>query len=91
MTQVNVPVGTWPQDPRQKALGKMFAVTLVEGCEAHCLRLLTRYGGWSKEEVRELVELVKGEVMRCAVGEGGREAEGWVGTFRWVVGRKGTG
>ncbi|KAF2488589.1 S-adenosyl-L-methionine-dependent methyltransferase, partial [Lophium mytilinum] len=53
-TQVNVPVGTWPSDARQKALGKLFVVCLMEGFESVCLRLLTRYAGWGKEEVREL-------------------------------------
>ncbi|KAF2811019.1 uncharacterized protein BDZ99DRAFT_441723 [Mytilinidion resinicola] len=92
-TQVNVPVGTWPSDARQKALGKLFVVCLMEGFESVCLRLLTRHAGWGKEEVREQVEKAKREVMRACVGEGEGEGEveGWVAPFRWVVGRKGRG
>ncbi|OCK82691.1 hypothetical protein K432DRAFT_415159 [Lepidopterella palustris CBS 459.81] len=82
-TQVNVPVGTWPKDERQRAVGKMFLVAAMEGLEAVCLRLLTRWGEnsgeegggrWTEGKVRALCENVKMELLE--IGKSGG-AEGW--------------
>ncbi|KAI9856296.1 MAG: hypothetical protein M1824_005511 [Vezdaea acicularis] len=60
-TILQVPVGDWPDDPAQKALGKMWLVAVLEGIEATVLRPLTRIG-WPKERVDRVVERAKREV-----------------------------
>ncbi|KAF2176280.1 S-adenosyl-L-methionine-dependent methyltransferase [Zopfia rhizophila CBS 207.26] len=92
-TYVNVPVGTWPEDEEQKKIGKMFLVVFMESLEPFCLRLLTKYGDaeriWTAEEVREVVEKAKNEILEWdARIEGVRRKEGWCANFKWVVGRK---
>ncbi|OCL07302.1 hypothetical protein AOQ84DRAFT_295358 [Glonium stellatum] len=99
-TQVNVPVGTWHEDEKQKAIGKLFLVCVMEGLEATCLRLLTRYGGeggsppWSAEQVREACEKAKQELLKVGTvrdnGGGKRHVvgEGWCAQFKWAVGRR---
>ncbi|RDW61895.1 class I SAM-dependent methyltransferase [Aspergillus mulundensis] len=58
-----IPVGTWPDDPREKTIGKMALLALLEGLEAYSLRQLTASGNWTKEGVRDLCEKVKVELL----------------------------
>lgn len=100
ITQVNVPIGTWHEDEKQKAIGKMFLVCVMEGLEATCLRLLTRYGGevggppWSAARVREACDKAKQELLEVGTAreDGGRKGplvgEGWCAQFKWAVGRR---
>ncbi|KKA18536.1 hypothetical protein T310_7508 [Rasamsonia emersonii CBS 393.64] len=76
---ITVPVGTWPQDPRQKTLGKMALIGLLEGLEARSLRQLTATGKWTADEVRDLCEKAKREIVA---------AEGMTVSVRFVTGRK---
>lgn len=101
-TYVNVPVGQWSEDSEQRRLGKMFLVVLMESFEANLMRLGTRWGGMSPNELRELIEKGKAEMMewcrendRGVEGSGngkGKEKDGerqeWCAMFKWVVGRK---
>ncbi|KAL4868509.1 hypothetical protein BDV12DRAFT_101899 [Aspergillus spectabilis] len=58
-----IPVGLWPDEPREKTLGKMSLISLLEGLEAYSLRQLTATGNWTEEGVRDLCEKVKVELM----------------------------
>jgi hypothetical protein len=92
-TQVNVPVGQWPDNEEQRKVGKMFLVILMESLEPHSMRLLTRYGDaeriWTAEEVRETIELAKKEILDWSEGlVNERRREGWCANFKWIVGRK---
>ncbi|KAL4952520.1 S-adenosyl-L-methionine-dependent methyltransferase [Aspergillus filifer] len=58
-----VPVGLWPDEPREKTLGKMTLIAVLEGLEAYGMRQLTATGNWTAEGVRELCEKVKRELM----------------------------
>ncbi|KAL4760272.1 class I SAM-dependent methyltransferase [Aspergillus foveolatus] len=58
-----IPVGTWPNDPREKTLGKMALIALLEGLEAYSLRPLTATGNWTEEGVRDLCAKVKMEIL----------------------------
>ncbi|KAJ5953462.1 hypothetical protein N7454_000358 [Penicillium verhagenii] len=49
------PVGLWPEDIREKTLGKMALIVLLEGLEAHALRSLTGFAGYTLEAVRGAV------------------------------------
>ena len=59
---VTVPLGSWADDPRKRVAGKMALIAALEGFEAMSLRLLTRWGRWSAEGVRELCGRVREEV-----------------------------
>jgi hypothetical protein len=76
---ITLPVGTWPQDPRQKTLGKMALIGFLEGLEARSLRQLTATGKWTADEVRDLCEKVKREIVA---------AEGITASVRFVTARK---
>ncbi|KAF1813511.1 S-adenosyl-L-methionine-dependent methyltransferase [Eremomyces bilateralis CBS 781.70] len=84
----SLPIGMWPATERERSLGKMWMVCVLEGLEAEGLRLLTRTG-WEVKHVMELVGAAKEEVM-AQVGRGGEDGErvGWASTVRFVRGRK---
>ena len=60
----HIPLGTWSADPRKVAAGKMALICTLEGLEAMSLRLLTNELAWKVEDVRDLCEKVKAELMR---------------------------
>ena len=62
-----VPLGSWSPDPRKKVAGKMALISTLEALEATSLRLLTKELSWKEEDVRDLCEKVKEEVMRPGV------------------------
>lgn len=59
----DLPIGPWSDDPRKKTAGKIALVAALEGLEAYSLRLLTRYQGWTEEEVRDMCGKVQAEMM----------------------------
>lgn len=77
--EIAVPVGTWPQEPRQRTLGKLTLIVILEGLEAKCLRLLTSTGKWTAEEVRDLIEKAKQEIV---------STDGITIAVKFVTGRK---
>ncbi|KAL8938434.1 MAG: hypothetical protein Q9216_003908 [Gyalolechia sp. 2 TL-2023] len=66
----DVPLGTWSSDLRKKVAGKMALISMLEGLEATSLRLLTQHSGFKPEDVRDLCEKVKEELMRPGVSLG---------------------
>ncbi|KAL8999989.1 MAG: hypothetical protein Q9169_001234 [Polycauliona sp. 2 TL-2023] len=64
---LEIPLGTWSNDPRKKLAGKMALISALEGLEARSLRLLTRYMDWEAEDVRDLCDKVQEELMRPGV------------------------
>lgn len=76
---IDVPVGTWSDDPLKKTLGKMTLICVLEGLEALGLRQLTRREGWSAEGVRDLCDKVKAEMV---------STRGASDTVRFLVARK---
>jgi SAM-dependent methyltransferase len=91
-THVNVPVGQWPKDEKQKSIGKLTLVVIMETIEAASLRLLTKWGDkerlWTEEEIKaDLVIAQKEMVDWCERAERG-EVEGWCASFKWITGRK---
>lgn len=61
---IQVPLGTWSSDRTEHLLGKMTLIAILEGLEAVSLRHLTKEMAWKAEDVRELCERVKSEVIR---------------------------
>jgi SAM-dependent methyltransferase len=79
-SEMTVRVGTGPQDgPRERTIGKMALVGLLEGLEARSLRPLTATGNWTADEVQGLCEKVKAELV---------SAPGLTLTVRFLTGRK---
>ena len=64
---IEVPLGTWSPDRRKAVAGKMALVSALEGLEATSLRILTRALAWKQEDVRNLCDKVKEEIMRPGV------------------------
>lgn len=60
----DVPLGTWSSDSRKSVAGKMAMISALEGLEATSLRLLTREMDWKAEDVRDLCEKVKEEILQ---------------------------
>lgn len=60
----DVPLGTWSADPRKSVAGKMALISTLEGLEATSLRLLTKELAWKEEDVRDLCNKVREEVMQ---------------------------
>lgn len=64
---LDIPLGTWSDDPRKQLAGKMALIAALEGLEATSLRLLTRHMAWKAEDVRDLCAKVQEELMRPGV------------------------
>ncbi|KAL9601705.1 MAG: hypothetical protein Q9219_002316 [cf. Caloplaca sp. 3 TL-2023] len=63
----DVPLGTWSTDPRKKVAGKMALISMLESLEAVSLRLLTQHAGFKVDDVRDLCQKVKEELLRPGV------------------------
>ena len=61
---LEVPLGTWSSDPRKEAAGKMAMIATLEGLEAQSLRRLTQEREWKPEDVKDLCDKVKGELLK---------------------------
>lgn len=63
VVNMEVPIGTWPTDARGKTMGKMGIIAALESLEAMSMRVLTKYAGWTPEDVLDLCDKVKIEVV----------------------------
>ncbi|KAI9837442.1 MAG: hypothetical protein M1819_007090 [Sarea resinae] len=62
-TVIDVPLGTWPEDARKLAIGKLWLISTLEGLEAASMRLLTNQLGWGPGQVKEICEKVRTELI----------------------------
>lgn len=53
------PVGPWPESKKDKTLGVWAQRNMIDGLEAAAMGFLSRYDGWTREEVLELVNAAK--------------------------------
>lgn len=58
-TPIKWPINTWPRDRKHKELGRWAMENFVWGCESMSLALFTRVLGWSADEVRVFMALVR--------------------------------
>ncbi|KAI9838753.1 MAG: hypothetical protein M1837_002351 [Sclerophora amabilis] len=56
-----VPVGTWPEDPKQREVGTAQLIAMLEGIQGLTLAFWTRFLGWSEKEVEVCLALVRNE------------------------------
>ena len=59
----DLPIGEWNPNARRKLAGKMALIAILEGLEAFALRLLTKHQGWKEEDVKDLIDKVKEEIL----------------------------
>ena len=64
---IEIPIGQGQSNPQKESLGKLALVTVLEGLEAQSLRLLTTHLGWTVEQVEDLCDQVKEEIMRAGL------------------------
>ena len=60
---IEIPIGQWSPDPRQKTLGKLALVGTLERLEAQSMRLLTKFLDWSVQDVTDLCARVRAEIL----------------------------
>ncbi|KAL4804398.1 S-adenosyl-L-methionine-dependent methyltransferase [Aspergillus unguis] len=58
-----VPFSPWPKDARLKELGRYQQANMLEALEAYSLVLMTRFLGWSVEDVKTLLAGVREELL----------------------------
>ncbi|KAI1450999.1 S-adenosyl-L-methionine-dependent methyltransferase [Annulohypoxylon stygium] len=66
--------------------GKFWLLAMLNGAEAVCLRLLTKYKGWDPEEVRLACDLMGQEMMAMALKS--KKSKSFVVKVRVLKGRK---
>ncbi|KAL1966263.1 hypothetical protein VTN77DRAFT_4616 [Rasamsonia byssochlamydoides] len=62
-----IPMGPWPKDKYYKTLGTWNMLQADTGFEAAAMAVLTRYEGWSKEEVSVLVAKTKSDARNPTI------------------------
>lgn len=59
-----VPFSPWAKDPKLKELGRYQQINMLESLEAYSLALMTRFLGWTVEDVNILLNEVRKELIR---------------------------
>ncbi|KAL4748712.1 hypothetical protein BDW72DRAFT_147680 [Aspergillus terricola var. indicus] len=58
-----VPFSPWAKDPKLKELGRFHQANMLEALDAYSLALMTRFLGWTVEEVRMLLASARKELL----------------------------
>jgi len=58
-----MPVGSWAKEKRLKEIGMLNLAQLLEGLEGFSLRSFCQVLGWERDELLDLLEKVRGEIM----------------------------
>ncbi|KAL4812875.1 S-adenosyl-L-methionine-dependent methyltransferase [Aspergillus spinulosporus] len=58
-----VPCSPWAKDPKLKELGRFQQAHMIEALDAYSLALMTRFLGWTVEEVQVLLTSVRKELL----------------------------
>ncbi|KAH8195872.1 hypothetical protein TruAng_009948 [Truncatella angustata] len=61
-----IPFHPWPTSEYQKEVGRWFNLGMVHGIEAISMAAMTRYRGYTKEQVKSLMQEVKREICTRA-------------------------
>jgi len=54
-----IPVGTWPEEPKQRDIGARYLLGVLQGMEGFTTVLFTKALGWSLEDTSAFVEEAK--------------------------------
>ena len=60
---IKAPLNPWSADPHLKDIGRWFCLGMIRGLEGMTLGPLTRYNGWSKDDVSRLCQDVEKEIL----------------------------
>ncbi|KAK0639482.1 S-adenosyl-L-methionine-dependent methyltransferase [Cercophora newfieldiana] len=63
----SLPIGSWAKEKRLKEVGLLNLAQILDGLEAFSLRCFCQVLGWEREEVLELLEKVRAEMMNRRV------------------------
>ncbi|RDW81498.1 class I SAM-dependent methyltransferase [Aspergillus mulundensis] len=58
-----VPFSPWARDPKLKSLGRFHQANMLEALDAYSLALMTRFLGWTVDEVEVLLKAVRKELL----------------------------
>ncbi|KAL4886804.1 S-adenosyl-L-methionine-dependent methyltransferase [Aspergillus karnatakaensis] len=58
-----VPFSPWPKNPKLKSLGRFHQANMLEALEAYSLALMTRFLGWTVDDVQVLLAGVRKELQ----------------------------
>ncbi|KAK6079946.1 methyltransferase [Seiridium cupressi] len=75
-----------PISPKEMSTGHLFLKSLLEGLEAHSLRLLTKYKGYSAEEVRTAIANLSEDFKKTALDR--ERSKGFAVKIKVLTGRK---
>ncbi|KKA25673.1 hypothetical protein T310_0313 [Rasamsonia emersonii CBS 393.64] len=66
-TVFKVPFGPWPKDQKLKEIGRFEQVQQIQAVEAYTPALLSRFLGWSNDEIQVLIAKVRSELKDPAI------------------------
>ncbi|KAK8055929.1 hypothetical protein PG993_001156 [Apiospora rasikravindrae] len=75
-----------PLSPREMSTGYLCLHSVAEGIEPTSMRLLTRYMGWTPEEVRRVSEAIRSEMLSIIYNY--EKAKGFIIKIRVITARK---
>lgn len=75
-----------PLSPREMSTGYLCLHSVAEGMEATAMRILTRYMGWTAEEVRRVSEAIRSEMLSIIYNY--EKAKGFIIKVRVITARK---
>jgi len=61
-----LPIGRWPKDAKLREIGLLNLTLILDGLEAFSMRLLCSVAGWEQDDVRTLLDGVRGELTSGA-------------------------
>jgi hypothetical protein len=62
LTEIKLPQGPWPKDPKLKELGRYHQVNMLEAMPPYTYALFTRMLGWSRVEIEALLAAIRKEL-----------------------------
>jgi ubiquinone/menaquinone biosynthesis C-methylase UbiE len=63
----HLPLNTWPEDPKEKEIGRWQMANLLEGLEGFSLALFTKYLNWSREELEVSLAGVRNDLRNRSI------------------------
>ncbi|KAK8020571.1 hypothetical protein PG990_005709 [Apiospora arundinis] len=75
-----------PLSPREMSTGYLCLHSVAEGMEPTSMRILTKYMGWTAEEVRRLAEAIRSEMLSIIYNY--EKAKGFIIKIRVITARK---
>jgi len=63
IAKIQVPVGSWPKDPKAKEIGRYELAHMLDAVEPFALALFTRALGWTRAEIEVLAAGVRSDFL----------------------------